>query len=63
MVEYKCNKEGEIKMKKCTLTKINTTIGEKYLIVTNCRSKEFKTEKGALKFITSNGYKIVKNLD
>lgn len=50
-------------MKKCTLTKINTTIGEKYLIVTNCRSKEFKTEKGALKFITSNGYKIVKNLD
>lgn len=50
-------------MKKCILRKINTTVGERYLIVTYSRSKEFKTKNGALKFITNNNYQIVENLD
>ena len=49
-------------MKKCILSKINTTIGERYLIVTYSKSKEFKTEKNALKFIANNNYQIVDEL-
>lgn len=47
-------------MKECKMCKINTTVGEKFLVVTACRSKEFKTEKGAIKWITNNQYKLVK---
>lgn len=50
-------------MKECNLTKINTTTGEKYLIVTNSKSKEFKTENGARKWAKSNGYKINSKLN
>ena len=50
-------------MKKATLTKINTTIGEKYLVVTNCKSKEFKTEKGAIKYLVADNYTIVSKLN
>lgn len=47
----------------CTLGKINTTCGEKWLIVTYSKSKEFKTLKGAKNWIEKNNYKIVKSLE
>ena len=47
-------------MNKCKMAKINTTVGEKYLVVTASRSKEFKTENGAKKWIINNNYEIVK---
>lgn len=40
------------------LSLINTTSGQKYLIVTNAKSKEFKTLKGAVKWAYNNGYKL-----
>lgn len=43
--------------------KINTTIGERYVVVGGYKSKEFKTFKGAMNYISKNGYKIVKSLD
>lgn len=47
-------------MKKCNLSLINTTCGPRYLIVTNYKSKEFKTLKGAEKWAKNNEYKIEK---
>ena len=47
-------------MKECKICKINTTVGEKFLVVTASRSKEFKTEKGAIKWANNNEYKISK---
>lgn len=41
-------------------SQINTTVGKKWLVVTNCKSKEFKTLKACLNWINKNGYKAVK---
>ena len=46
-------------MKKCKLSLINTTVGKRYLIVTNSKSKEFKTLKGAENWAKKNEYKIL----
>lgn len=43
----------------CKLGLINTTIGKRYLIVTGCKSKEFKTLKGAENWAKKNNYKII----
>lgn len=40
------------------LSEINTTTGKRYLIVTNAKSKEFKTLKGAERWAIKNNYKI-----
>lgn len=45
-------------MKECTINKINTTVGIKYLAVTLSKSKEFKTQKGAERWVRKNGYSI-----
>jgi hypothetical protein len=45
-------------MKECKLSIINTAIGKRYLIVTGCKSKEFKTENGARRWAKNNGYKV-----
>lgn len=47
----------------CLLDKINTTNGEKWLVVTYTKSKEFKTLNGAKNWIEKNNYKVVKKLD
>lgn len=41
-----------------TISQINTTDGKRFLIVTNARSKTFKTLKGAEKWAIKNNYKI-----
>lgn len=46
-------------MKECKLSKINTTCGVHYLIVTSSKSKEFKTLKGAERWAKKNEYKII----
>lgn len=47
-------------MKSCNLSIINTTCGPRYLIVTCCSSKEFKTLKGAERWAKRNGYQIAR---
>lgn len=47
----------------CVLDKINTTSGERWLVVTYSKSKTFKTFKGAKKWIINNNYKVVKRLN
>lgn len=39
---------------------INTTVGKKWLVITNCQSKMFKTEKGCLNWINKKGYKATR---
>lgn len=46
-------------MKECKLGKINTTCGIRYLILTSSKSKEFKTLKGAERWVKRNEYKII----
>lgn len=48
---------------KAILDTINTTAGQRYVVVTYSRSKMFKTLKGAEKFMAENGYTKVDNLD
>ena len=45
-------------MLECKLSIINTTSGKRYLIVTNSKSKTFKTENGARKWAKRNNYKV-----
>lgn len=46
-------------MKECKISKINTTCGVRYLIVTSSKSKEFKTLKGAKRWAERNEYRII----
>lgn len=50
-------------MKQCTLSIINTTIGKRYLIVTASKSREFKTENGARRWVKRNGYQVTSHLN
>ena len=43
----------------CKISLINTTAGKRFLVVTNSRSKEFKTKNGAIKWAIKNNYKII----
>lgn len=45
------------------LDTINTTVGVRYIVLTYGRSKEFKTRKGAEKYMKDNGYTQVDRLD
>ena len=46
-------------MNTCKISLINTTDGKRFLVVTNSRSKEFKTKNGAIKWAIKNNYKII----
>lgn len=48
---------------KATLDTINTTVGIRYIVMTYSTSREFKTMKGAERYMRENGYQRVMNLD
>ena len=50
-------------MNTCKISLINTTAGKRFLVVTNSRSKEFKTKNGAIKWAIKNNYKIIEVRD
>lgn len=47
---------------KAILESINTTAGERFVVVTYSKSKSFKTLKGAERYMRANGYTKVETL-